>query len=96
MIYTFSDFMQKEVIDIKTGLKIGYVDDMEIHYEDAQVKTIIVYGRKRLFGLLGREDDIVIRWKEIEIIGEDTILVSCDNQRPPRRCNNMFGNFAKK
>ena len=97
MIYTFSDFVSKEVINIKTGIKIGYVDDMEIHYEDACVKAIIVYGRKKLFGLLGREDDIIIRWKDIEIIGEDTILVSYDEEKAYRRKNaSFFGNFNKK
>lgn len=97
MIYTFSDFVSKEVINIKSGVKIGYVDDMEIHHEDATIKSIIVYGRKRLFGLLGREDDIIIRWKDIEIIGEDTILVSYDEEKSRFRKNgSIFGNFGKK
>ena len=32
----------------------------------------------KLFGLLGREDDFTVCWSDIEIIGEDAILVSCD------------------
>ena len=97
MIYTFSDLVSKEVINIKTGMKIGYVDDMEIHYEDATVKTIIVLGRKKLFGLLGREDDIIIKWKDIQIVGEDTILVSFDEEKMYRRkSSSFFGNFTKK
>lgn len=28
-----------------------------------------------LFGLLGREDDIIIKWQDIEVIGDETILV---------------------
>ena len=47
MIYAFSEFLSKEVINIKTGMKIGYIDDMEILYEEAQIKTIIVLGRKK-------------------------------------------------
>ena len=97
MIYTFSDFLSKEVINIKTGMKIGYIDDMEILYEQAQIKTIIVLGRKKFFGLFGREDDIIIKWKDIEIIGEDTILVSFDDSKQRNRRNNSnFLNFPKK
>ena len=39
------------------------------------VTAIIIYGRSRLFGLLGREEDTVICWDEIQCIGEDTVLV---------------------
>ena len=34
-----------------------------------------MYGRLKLFGLLGREEDITIPWKEIEKVGEDVLLV---------------------
>ncbi|MGN0661133.1 MAG: YlmC/YmxH family sporulation protein [Oscillospiraceae bacterium] len=81
MTYSFSDFMCKEVINVKTGIKIGYVDDIEIHCEEARIVSIIVYGRKKCFGLLGREADVIIKWCDIDIIGEDTILVSFDQPR---------------
>ena len=48
-----------------------------------QVLSLIVYGRLRFFGLLGREEDRVIPWEDIEIIGEDTILVCWEEE--PRR-----------
>ena len=40
-------------------------------------KAIVIRGRYRLFGLLGREEDTVIPWEDIQVIGEDTILVRC-------------------
>ena len=36
-------------------------------------------------GLMGRDDDIVIRWPDIRIIGDDTILVNYQEQYRPRR-----------
>ena len=39
--------------------------------------AIVIRGRYRLFGLLGREEDTVIPWEDIQVIGEDTILVRC-------------------
>ena len=49
--------------------------DIELDTETAALTAIVIRGRWRWFGLLGREKDIVIPWEEIEVIGEDTILV---------------------
>ena len=57
---------------------MGYADDIEFDTCTAKICKLIIYGRNRFFGLFGREDDYVICWSDIEIIGEDTILVSCD------------------
>ncbi len=78
MICTFDDIKCKEIINIKSGRKIGYADDIEFDTCTAKVCRIVIYGRNRFFGLLGREEDLTINWGDIEIIGEDTILVSCD------------------
>lgn len=69
------DMRNKEVINVKDGSKIGCVNDVEVDTCNARLIAIIVYGRLRCFGMLGREDDIVIKWENIKIIGEDTILV---------------------
>ena len=46
----------------------------------AQVCSLILRGRPRWFGLLGRGEDLVIPWQQIETIGEDVILVNCPVQ----------------
>ncbi len=79
MVCSLSDLRNKEVINIKNGAKLGYVDDVEINTEDATVLALIVFGQPRFMGLFGRDDDIVIKCDEIELIGEDTILVSLDD-----------------
>ena len=71
-----SDLKSKEVIETKSGVIIGRIDDVEINMEDSSVESMIVYGRPRLFGILGREDDIVISYEDIDLIGKDTVLVS--------------------
>ena len=78
MMCHFSDIRCKEVISIKSGCRIGFVDDIEIDSCTAKICRIIVYGKSRCFGIFGREEDIFINWSDIEIIGEDTILVGCD------------------
>lgn len=79
LVCSLGDLRNKEVINIKNGAKLGYVDDVEINTKNASVLALIVYGRARLFGLFGREDDLVIKCDDIELIGEDTILVSFDD-----------------
>lgn len=76
-----SDLTEKEVICVKDGTRIGCVSDVEVDTVSGNLVSIVVYGRPRLFGLLGREEDCVISWGDIEVIGEDTILVGCE---PPR------------
>lgn len=72
------DLQRKELVNVKDGTKIGYVDDAIIDIDTATVQSLVVYGRLKLFGLLGRQPDIIIPWCDIQIIGEDTILVTAD------------------
>lgn len=81
------DLRNKDVIDIHDGTRLGYVCDVEVDTCTACLKSLIIYGRARCFGLLGHEDDCVIPWQDIEVIGEDSILVNCRGKRPrARRC----------
>ena len=90
-----ADMHHKEVINIKDGNRLGCVNDIEIDVTCAKLVAIVVYGRLRFFGLFGREDDIIIKWDQIEIIGEDTILVNfhCAPRRKRRGkwMGNLFG-----
>ena len=65
----------KEVISVEDGARYGYVGDMEVDLESGRVRALIVPGRKRFFGLLGREEDKVIPWSCVRRFGEDIILV---------------------
>lgn len=76
MACRIADMRHKEVINVRDGTKIGYVDDVEFDTVSAELTALVVYGKSRFFGLFGREEDIVITWPDIEVIGEDTVLVS--------------------
>ena len=78
MVCRFEELKCKEIINIKSGRRMGYADDIEFDSCTAKICKLIIYGRSRFFGLFGKEEDSVIYWSDIEIIGEDTILVSCD------------------
>ena len=82
-----NELRSKDVVNQRNGCRLGYVCDFEIDLNSARVTALIVYGQLRWFGLLGRHKDIIIRWGDIALIGEDTILVNCDlpNRRRRRR-----------
>lgn len=65
----------KEVISIGDGSRYGYVGDLDLDLESGQVRALVIQGRLRLFGLLGREADLIIPWEAVQRFGEDTILV---------------------
>jgi len=69
----------KEVVNVRDGSALGFVSDIEVDTVTAKVVSVIIFGKCRVLGLFFREDDIVIPWCDIEVIGEDTILV---NMRP--------------
>ena len=79
----------KEVISIGDGSRFGYVGDLEVELDSGRVRALVIPGRLRLFGLLGREEDMVIPWEAVHRFGEDTILVdgvsfAGDRRRKPR------------
>lgn len=73
-----NDLRCKDVINVKNGCRIGCVCDFEIDLSSARISALVIYGRWRLFGLLGCGKDIIIRWCDIQLIGEDAILVNFD------------------
>lgn len=70
-----TDLRYKEVIDVEDGNRYGYVGDVEIDWADGKVQALIVPGRLRLLGLLGREEDVVVPFEAVRRFGEDIILV---------------------
>ena len=91
----------KEVINICDGMRLGCVDDVEVDTCTAQLVSLVIFGRSKLLGLLGHEDDIVIHWKEIEVIGEQTILVNhplplCPPDGHRRKSSILQGIFGRQ
>ncbi|MBE7026131.1 MAG: YlmC/YmxH family sporulation protein [Ruminococcaceae bacterium] len=69
------DLRQKEVINIATGMRVGFVSDVEINFEDGYIESIVVPGPSRFFFFFAKSDDYIIPWKDIIRVGDDIILV---------------------
>lgn len=87
MISYFSELRYKEVIDIHSGFRLGYVCDAELDDAEGKITSLITPGKSKFFGLLGREDDYVLPWQCIVRVGRDIILVEAKGefQRRKRR-----------
>jgi len=75
-----ADLRYKEVISVADGSRFGYVGDLSVDLDSGQVRALVIPGRRRLFGLLGREEDRYIPWPAVRRFGEDIILV---DEHPP-------------
>ena len=80
-----ADLRYKEVVSVSDGSRFGFVGDIEVDLESGQVQALVVPGRLRLFGLLGREEERRIPWEMVRRFGEDIILVEDALTRPARR-----------
>lgn len=75
MAFRLEELKNKEVISIADGERLGFIDDAEIDFGTCTVKSLIIFGRERFFGFLGREQDIVIPCRDIKTVGNEVILV---------------------
>ena len=74
------DLKLREVINICTGMRLGFVCDVVMNTSSGQVIAIVVPGRCKVFGLFGREDDYIIPWECIRKISDDIILVEINGE----------------
>ncbi len=81
-----TDLRAKKVINAKNGCVLGSVCDVEIDTCTGKVVEIVIYGKLRCFGFGGRDEDIRIRWEDISVIGDETILVCFEHSdKPPEK-----------
>lgn len=79
MLCRIDDLRNKQVVCVNDGRVLGFISDVEIDSLSGNLTAIIIFGRLRFFGLFGREDDIIIPWNSIRIIGSETVLVSVES-----------------
>lgn len=69
------DFRKKEVINIKDGKRLGYVQDVTADLKTGTITSIIVPGNSKGFGIFLNNDEISIPWESIKCISDEIILV---------------------
>lgn len=78
-----SSLMQKEVINVTDGSKLGYIVDLELDICCGKIICLIVKSRKCSLTLFTKKENIYrIELKDVIKIGDETILIKnffCDN-----------------
>lgn len=66
---------QKEVVNIKTAERLGYIRDVEISESTGNIEAIIVPRKGCMLRRLLGGGELIIPWGAIEVVGEDLVLV---------------------
>lgn len=66
---------QKEVADIETAQRLGFISDVEISEKTGNIEAIIVPKRGWFWSRLFGGGELIIPWSAIEVVGDDLILV---------------------
>lgn len=72
----FSEFKEKDVINIRNCKNLGNVNDLEIDECNGHIQKIIINGKvNKLCNLFCNDPEYVIAYKDIKQIGPNIILV---------------------
>ena len=73
------ELKQREVINITTAERIGFISDVEMNFENGCVESVIVPRKSVFSGFFGKKQDVVVPWEKIISIGRDLVLVEMDS-----------------
>lgn len=68
-----SDLQTKTIVNVKDGRNIGSIVDVNIN-SDGNIESLVIEAPKRMLSF-SKDNDMVVKWKEINKIGNDVILV---------------------
>ncbi|MBQ6820120.1 MAG: YlmC/YmxH family sporulation protein [Clostridium sp.] len=79
LLHSLNALRTMEVIDIKTGSKIGYIKDFVIDIKESKVISILLPGMAK--GWFAKDEDIEIPWNKVKKIGVEVVLVDSSDIR---------------
>ncbi len=75
-----SEFQTKDVVNVSDGKKLGNIGDFDINVTTGKIQAIIINGQGKMLGFFGKDEELVIPWRNIVKIGEDVILIRMNRQ----------------
>ena len=72
---SINSLCDKDVISVENGRNVGTVSDVEFDTCTGCITALIICGKQGFFGLVSKTEDIRINWSDIEVIGNDSILI---------------------
>lgn len=71
-----SELQNKNLVNVSNGKNIGNIIDVNIDYESGNIKSFIIESKGSILTFLNKDNDMEVKWQDIERIGEDVILVN--------------------
>lgn len=81
---SISEFQIKDVVNVSNGKKLGSIGDIDINVTTGKIQAIILGGSGKVLGFFGKEEEMIIPWRNIVKIGEDVILVRVNEPKGER------------
>lgn len=72
---SISEFQIKDVVNVADGKRLGNISDLDINLNTGKIEAIIIQTGSKMLGFLGKDEEVVIPWRNIVKIGTDVILV---------------------
>lgn len=79
MLCRIDELKNKQVVSVKNGAMLGRIDDVELDTENGKITSVIIFGKNHILGIFGRDNDLIIPWSDIEVIGSETVLVKTES-----------------
>lgn len=70
-----TEFQVKDVVNVSDGKRLGSIEDFEINLNTGKIEAVVIGSSGKVLGFFGKEEEVVIPWRNILKIGEDVILV---------------------
>ncbi len=77
-----TELCEKEIINLRDGARLGNANDFEIEAESGKLLAVIISPKSKMLGFGEKPPEIKIMWQEIQVVGDDTILVDLDRAIP--------------
>ncbi len=74
MLCSLEELKKKEVIEIRTGERLGFIDDLQLDVDQRTISGYLIYAR-RILRILKKESDLLIPCDRIRVYGKDVLLV---------------------
>ncbi len=92
---TFREICKKQVVQTVNGTCLGRVDDLVMDETGRRIQAFVLYGAPKMFGLMGREPDLMIPVDKVKMFGVDVLLVETDEQKRERQAGD-WKNWLKE
>ena len=71
-----SELQNKNLVNVSNGKNIGNIIDVNIDYQSGNIKSFIIESKGSILTFLNKDNDMEVKWNDIQKLGEDVILVN--------------------